>query len=128
MRQWKAAESNTFHPQINMISNLIVQNRSRDSTAALPKHEQLFMMSKEKREGDSEEGLGTQAPFCTFAPEINPKTQEILAHSALPSDFLKRQRVASAMSQKKMRALQERNDVPFCPTLVAKYPMKLEVA
>ena len=70
---------------------------------------------------------GLNAPAYPFAPEINPKSADILAHSALPKDFMRRQRAASAMSAKKMKVATALYESPFTPTLVANYGKQIRV-
>lgn len=94
----------------------------------LSKHDQLFLLAKEKAQAERMGDLGLAAPTYPFAPEINPKSSEILAHSALPKNFMKRQRAASAMSAKKMKTAAAMYGSPFAPTLVANYGKKIRVS
>ena len=83
------------------------------------------MISKTKKDRNLE--INPAMDECTFEPEINPKTDEILQRSSLPSEFMKRQRVNKALSQKKMRDLREMYSNSYKPTFVAKYNKKIEV-
>ena len=123
--QWRLAEDITFKPQVNEVSNMIVQHKEGMNPQKCSKNQQLFLLAKEKKEilPDQNEELRQ----CTFNPEICPKTDEIFENSSFPKDFLRRQYVSAAMNQKKLRMLNDIYKNEFKPQLVAKYEKKLNV-
>lgn len=104
---------------------MIVEHiKQQKNETQLPKYEQLFLKSRIK---ENEQISNVMDSAYTFAPVINNKTDEILAHSSLPKEFMNRQKMNTVMTEKKMKMLKEIYGNSFCPKLVSQYRKKLNV-
>jgi hypothetical protein len=86
----------TFEPQIS------------DRSRAIAKSVKGMSKRRRKVSGQSEEELN-----CTFQPNVNPKSEEILQHLRLyneDNDFVKRQEILNARIQKRKELLQEKEN------------------